>query len=472
MKVCDTQKITIAGAGLAGPLLSILLARKGFDVELFERNPDPRKGRASAGRSINLALAERGRHALKMAGLIDKVDRFTIPMRGRMLHAPDGMLTLQEYGKDESEVIWSTHRVELNRTMLDDAEASNKVRIFFDHKLTGVDWDYRKIACSASGGENPHTHEFNVLIGADGGGSAVRKAMERVADLGVSAEPLEHGYRELTIPPGKNGGFMMDSNALHIWPRGGFMLIALPNSGGSFTVTLFLSKHEDPGFEHLEDWQSQQQFMQQQFPDAMALLSDLEADFRDNPVGLLGTVRCKKWYHRDIALLIGDAAHAVVPFHGQGMNAAFEDCTELMDCLQDKNQEWETVFHRFQERRIAHANAIADMALENYQIMRESVRDPGFLLRKELEHELERRFPQRFIARYSLVMFHRLPYAQVYRRGEHQANILDQLLAGTESLKDVDFELAARLIENQLNEISEPAGSLLDLTDRSERKSI
>jgi kynurenine 3-monooxygenase len=449
-KIRDTEKITIVGAGLAGSLLAVLLAKKGFQVDLFERNHDPRKAGPATGRSINLALAERGRHALRLAGLIEEVDRFTIPMRGRMLHSIDGRLTLQKYGKDESEVIWSTHRAELNKVMLNAAEASDKVRIFFDHIVTSIDWETNSLNCAAPADENSHAHQFEVLIGADGGGSAIRKAMGAVTDLGVSEDILEHGYRELSIPADEAGEFQMDPNALHIWPRGGFMIIALPNSGGSFTVTLFLSNHENPGFEHLKDWPSQQQFIEKHFPDIKSLLNDLEADFRDNPVGLLGTVRCKKWYFKDKALLLGDAAHAIVPFHGQGMNAAFEDCSEFIGSLDNPDREWLEVFTDFQDRRIDHANAIADMALENYLIMRESVRDPKFLLRKELEHELERRHPQRFIARYSLVMFHRLPYAQVFQRGQQQAGILDDLLADANTLNDVDFEYAARLIDGQL----------------------
>ncbi|MFT5140876.1 MAG: kynurenine 3-monooxygenase [Rhodothermales bacterium] len=452
-KIHDTKKITIIGAGLAGTLLSVLLAKRGFQVDLFERNHDPRKSGPAAGRSINLALAERGRYALRLAGLLEEVDRFTIPMRGRMLHSIDGTLTLQKYGKDESEVIWSTHRAELNKTMLNAAEASDRVRIFFNHTVTAVDWETNTLHCINPEKEKSHSHQFEVLIGADGGGSPVRKAMGAVTDLGVSEDILEHGYRELSIPAGVSGEFQMDQNALHIWPRGGFMLIALPNSGGSFTVTLFLSNHENPGFGHLKDWPQQQQFIEQHFPDIKFLLGDLEADFRDNPVGLLGTVRCKKWYLNDKALLLGDAAHAIVPFHGQGMNAAFEDCSEFIDCLENQNRGWEEFFEDFQEKRIDHANAIADMALENYLIMRESVRDPNFLLRKELEHELERRHPQRFIARYSLVMFHRLPYALVYQRGQLQAGILDRLLADADVLKDVDFELAARLINEQLDKL-------------------
>jgi kynurenine 3-monooxygenase len=280
--------------------------------------------------------------------------------------------------------------------------------------------------------------------------------MQQSGDLGVSEDLLEHGYKELHIAPAADGSFVMDANALHIWPRGGFMMIALPNADSSFTVTLFLSNRGDPGFEAMPDWKSQKAFMHQYFPDAIPLLDDLERDFRENPVGLLGTIRCRKWHLDGKAVLLGDAAHAVVPFHGQGMNAAFEDCVEFMDCLEQGADNWEALFERFQQRRVNHANAIADMALENYQVMREAVRDPRFLLRKELEHELERRHPARFIARYSLVMFHRMPYADVYQRGKVQASILDQLLEHAGKLGDVDFDLAARLVDGQLNKIKLP----------------
>lgn len=457
MSIDNTSKITIAGAGLAGTLLAVLLAKKGYSVEVFERNPDPRKTGATAGRSINLALAERGRHALRQAGLLAEVDTYTIPMRGRMLHDLEGNLTLQPYGKNDSEVIWSTHRARLNRTMLDAAEASGRIRLFFDHRLAGVDWDRQVLTCTDSKEEKVHEHSFDVLIGTDGGGSAVRKAMQQVVDLGVSEDLLEHGYKELHIKPAADGDFVMDANALHIWPRGGFMMIALPNSDSSFTVTLFLSNHGDPGFDAMPDWQAQRAFMRQYFPDAIPLLEDLERDFQENPVGLLGTIRCRKWHLDGKAVLLGDAAHAVVPFHGQGMNAAFEDCVEFMDCLEHGAHSWEDLFKRFQARRIDHANAIADMALENYLVMREAVRDPRFLLRKQLEHELERRHPARFIARYSLVMFHRMPYAEVYQRGKVQAAMLDQLLEHANSLAGVDFDLAARLVDGQLSEISLPA---------------
>jgi len=458
MRISEARKVTIAGAGLAGSLLAVLLSRRGFAVEVFERNPDPRGSGSAAGRSINLALAERGRHALREAGLLDEVDQYTIPMRGRMLHALDGELTLQPYGKDESEVIWSTHRARLNRSLLDAADRDEGVTLYFDHKLVGVDWDARTIACTSPGGGESHAHEFDVLVGADGGGSALRAAMSEVTELGVREELLDHGYLELTIPPGPGGYYQLDPHALHIWPRGGFMMIALPNADRSFTVTLFLANDGDPGFRQLEAWPAQERFMREHFPDAVPLITGLREEFRENPVGLLGTIRCRGWHYRGLAVLLGDAAHAVVPFHGQGMNAAFEDCAEFVRCLDQGDLDWESVFVDFQQRRIDNANAIADMALENYGIMREAVRDPRFLLRKTLEHELERRHPDRFVARYSLVMFHRLPYAEAYRRGEIQAEILDELLERADSLDEVDFDRAAELVNARLVQLLQEPG--------------
>ncbi len=450
--------VTIIGAGMAGTLLAVLLAKRGYPVELFERNPDPRSGDAPAGRSVNLALGERGRHALKTAGLLDAVDAFSIPMRGRMLHDLEGETRLQPYGKDESEVIYSVHRARLNECLLDAADALDNVRIHFGHRLERVDWD-AGLACFAGPGKRSETtdefaHPFNVLIGTDGAGSALRRCMGEMADLGVNEELLETGYKELTIPAGANGKHQLDPNALHIWPRGGFMLIGLPNANGSFTMTLFLDNEAGdnvPGFDQLSDWPAQRAFMTGNFPDAVPLMPNLEAEFRDNPIGLLGTIRCQLWHLDGRALLIGDAAHAIVPFHGQGVNAAFEDCVALMDCLDGTPGGWAEVFRTLQARRLDNADAIADMALENYEIMRESVRHEGFLLRKALEHELERRHPDHFVARYSLVMFHRVPYAEAYRRGEIQAEILDELLAGASDLDDVDYERAGKLIKQQLD---------------------
>jgi len=278
----------------------------------------------------------------------------------------------------------------------------------------------------------------------------LRRAMDAEQPLGVSEELLDHAYLELTVPPAEDGEFALAPDALHIWPRGGFMMIALPNADRSFTGTLFLPREGDVSFERLGDWLHQADFFQLHFPDALPLLPMLRQDFADNPVGLLGTVRCKHWHLGGKAVLLGDAAHAIVPFHGQGMNAAFEDCVELAKLIEDRDASWESIFTRFQARRIDQANAIADMALENYLTMRSSVRDPVFLLRKQLEHELERRHGDRFVPRYSLVMFHRGPYADAYRRGETQAAILDELLEGAGTLDEVDFARADELIRERL----------------------
>lgn len=449
--------VTIIGAGMAGVALAILLAKRGYTVELFERNPDPRLGGAPAGRSVNLALGERGLHCLKLCGLLETVHEFAIPMRGRMLHDPAGNTRLQPYGKDDSEVIYSVHRARLNECLLNAASALDRVSLNFDRELQEIRWDEKeaRFVNRKSAGDQQWSvirHRFETLIGADGGGSVVRKHLEKALGIRFSEELLDTGYKELTIPAVADGSHQLDPNALHIWPRGGFMLIGLANADGSFTMTLFLDNKgtaEQPGFDQLEDWPAQKAFMEKEFPDAVPLLADLEEEFRDNPIGLLGTVRCRLWHLGGKASLIGDAAHAIVPFHGQGVNAAFEDCVEFIDCL-EAGSEWDAVFEELQLRRRDNANAIADMALENYDIMRESVRHDGFLLRKELEHELERRFPGHFVARYSLVMFHRIPYAEAYRRGEIQAQILDELLADAEALEDVDFALAGEIINTRL----------------------
>lgn len=452
------RTVTIIGAGMAGTLLAVLLAKRGFHIELFERSPDPREGKSPAGRSVNLALGERGRHALKLGGLLAEVDEFSIPMRGRMLHDLQGATRLQPYGKDESEVIYSVHRAQLNQCLLDAASSQENVSIWFGHELKEIDWRAKRLGFvdPKSADQRQYTlrwRPFDTVIGTDGAGSALRKAMQSETDLGVSEELLATGYKELTIPAGPDGSHQLDPNALHIWPRGGFMLIGLANADGSFTMTLFLDNEgrgDMPGFDQLEEWPAQGKFMEQHFPDAVPLMPRLEDEFRENPVGLLGTIRCRRWYLGGEALVIGDAAHAIVPFHGQGVNAAFEDCVELLDCIGDGDRDWEDVFAELQSRRRENAEAIADMALENYDIMRESVRHEGFLLRKALEHELERRHPNRFIARYSLVMFHRIPYAEAYRRGEVQAEILDELLEGANDLDDVDYGRAAEYISTRL----------------------
>jgi kynurenine 3-monooxygenase len=408
----------------------------------------------SAGRSINLALAERGIHALKLAGVFEEIQPELVPMRGRMLHALDGSLELQPYGSRENEVIYSVSRAGLNQCLITAAETHQPVNFTFDAPCESIDLSSGQLTLHTPGGGE--TVPFEVLIGTDGAGSVVRSAVMAATDGNCSSDFLDHGYKELCIPAGPDGSWQIDGRALHIWPRGGYMLIALPNTDGSFTLTLFLANEGDPSFHALQDPQAARAFFAAQFPDALALIPDLEADFRDNPTGLLGTVRCWPWHiHGDAhaALLVGDAAHAIVPFHGQGMNAGFEDCVVLCECLDHCGDNtlsgWKDAMLEFAQRRKPDADAIAEMALDNYIVMRDSVRDPKFHLRKQLEFELERRFPERFIPRYSMVMFHRMPYSAALQRGRVQADLLDELLQDVDVIDAVDFEHAALLIKRQ-----------------------
>lgn len=443
----DPRRITVVGAGLAGSLLAVLFARRGFEVDVFERNPDQRTTPTPAGRSINLALAERGRHALRQAGLIEKVDRFAIPMRGRMLHEPGRPPRLQRYGSRPGEVIWSVHRARLNRALLDAADQAG-VALHFDRRLVDADFE-RRLARYASGNGTMHELDFDVMIGADGAGSAVRAAVMRVRDLGLREVGLDHGYKELGMPAA-DGEFALEPEALHIWPRGDFMMIALPNPDKSFTATLFLPETGDPSFAQLQSWPAQRAFMQREFPDAVALMPRLNEDFARNPVGFLGTVYLDRWHLEDRVLLVGDAAHAIVPFHGQGMNAAFEDCVILADMFTGPDQD--RVFEAFFQARKPDADAIAQMAMENYAEMRAAVRDPRFHLKKELEWALEERLPGRFIPRYSMVMFHRIPYREAHERGAIQADILERFTSSASGMADIDLEEAVAVCRARLPE--------------------
>lgn len=451
MRINDTRKVTVIGAGLAGSLLAIYLGGRGFEVELFESRPDMRRGVTPAGRSINLALAERGLHALREVGLCETVERFAIPMRGRMLHEQTGRLQFQPYGKPDRECIFSVPRGHLNIALLDEAEATGKVSVHFRHKLDHLDFE-RGLASFVN--EDDGSRErvaLGPVIGADGAGSAVRDCLSRYTELGVASEILDHGYKELSVPPGADGDFQLQPNALHIWPRGGYMLIALPNPDKSFTATLFLPTAGEPGFDQLTRPERVESWFRREFPDAVPLMPDLVQDFMNHPLGFLGTVRCRRWHQGDQALLLGDAAHAIVPFHGQGMNCAFEDCSVLNRCLENTDRSWAELFAEFERLRLENTNAIAAMALENYVEMRSSVRDPKFHLKKQLEQVLEQRHPERFIPRYSMVMFHRIPYAVAHERGKIQEAILDELVADREDIEKVDLRLAERLIEEKLS---------------------
>ncbi len=456
----SSEPITIVGAGLAGSLLAVELARLGQSVTVYERYPDPRRQQAPAGRSINLALAERGRSALARAGLLEQIEEFALPMAGRMLHDPSGDTRLQPYGQQDDEVIWSVHRGNLNLALINAAERAG-VSLHFDRQLDSVDFQNRRLAFRDSN-DQPHQADFRLAIGADGAGSALRQAMDRIHPVGQREEPLGHGYLELTIPPGEDGQFQLESDALHIWPRGGYMMIALPNPDASFTCTLFLATagdNDQPGFDQLSDPADMRRFLKANFADAVSLMPNLDQELAEHPVGYLATLYVDRWHLDDRAVLIGDAAHAIVPFHGQGMNAAFEDVIALADCLTDcmtdslvtKSAD-EKVLADFVAERKPNADAIAAMALDNYLEMRDRVRDPRFHLIKELEWALENRLPGRFIPRYQMVMFHpEISYAEAWRRGERQRELLESLTDGRDSISEVDLDRAEARVVRELD---------------------
>jgi len=445
--------ITLIGSGLVGALLAQQLARRGFTVDVFEKRPDPRKAGFVGGRSINLALAERGLQALRTAGLADQVMQRAVMMRGRMVHTRDGRSGLQRYGVDDSEVIWSVSRGALNMLLLDAAEAAG-VRLHFGQSLHDADFGAGRIRLIDEQGAQRDI-DAPVVIGADGAGSALRMAMNTHSPLGERVEALGHAYKELEIPPGSKlsadllreaGGhdqFALEPHALHIWPRGGYMCIALPNTEGSFTVTLFLpAQGPHPSFATLPTATEAEAFFRDDFPDLLPLIPDFAEDYDSHPVGSLSTLYLDRWHIDGRALLIGDAAHAIVPFHGQGMNCGFEDTVVLADLLAEQPHDTAGVFGQFQRIRQPNANAIAAMAVENYVEMRDSVADPHYLAKRELGALLAERAPQHFMARYRMVTFTHLPYAYAFERGRAQDQLLQQLLRGSTEAASVNLDAA------------------------------
>ncbi len=445
------RTVTILGAGLSGALMAIFLARQGRRVRLYERRPDLRKVDMDAGRSINLALADRGIHALKQAGVFADVEPLLIPMRGRVLHAADGALTFAAYGQRPHEVIHSVSRPGLTRVLLDHAQKHYRINPRFLQAARSLDFERDELVMLDEVSGDLYSHALGPLIAADGAGSIVRRAMTAQLGVRVAEEMLEHGYKELTLPAGTAHEHRIERNALHIWPRGGFMLIALPNTDGSFTVTLFLAlKGAAESFAALDTRPTIEAFFQSHFPDVAPLMPGLAREFLENQVGRMGTVRTDRWAANGSAVLLGDAAHAIVPFHGQGMNACFEDCYEL-DRLLRSCSDWATAFGEFAATRRPNTDAIATMALENFLEMRDTVRDPKFMLRKNLSFELERRFPNRFIPRYSMVMFHHeIPYRLAFERGELQEVVVRQLTDPAETLEEISPEAMRAAVEAHL----------------------
>ncbi len=446
--MAEPRHITIVGAGLAGALLATLLGRRGWSVDVYEKRGDPRVSGYAGGRSINLALAERGRHALRLAGGDDEVMAQAVMMRGRMVHFLDGRTDLQRYGKDDSEVIWSVHRGELNLILLDIAQQAG-VRLHFHRGLAGVDFSARKASFRDERDGSLHAVAFDSLVGADGAGSALRAAMAQETDLGERTEFLGHSYKELEIPPAADGGFSIEPNALHIWPRGRYMCIALPNDEHTFTVTLFLPNEGEPSFASVRNGAGARALFERDFADALPLIPHLERDFEQNSTGLLATLYLDNWRLDDRAVLLGDAAHAMVPFHGQGMNCAFEDCVALAGHL-DRNQDRAAAFAAFQQERLPNARAIQQMALENYLEMRDRVDDDDYLLQRALERTLAERHPDRFVPRYAMVTFRRLPYALAFERGLVQRELLVELTRGHASLDTLDWNAVDARVRERL----------------------
>jgi kynurenine 3-monooxygenase len=442
--------VNIVGAGLAGALLALLFAKRGFKVRLFERRPDPRETDAEVGRSINLALAARGIRALERAGVMDRIHPLLIPMRGRMVHDTSGATALHPYGQREHEVIYSVGRAALNRVLIEEAARHDNVEMHFEQTCIAALPESNTLRFHNRKDRTEYDEPLAPTIATDGAGSAVRTSLARTQQVTVREDWLDHDYKELTIPA-HAGRHVLDATSLHVWPRGGFMLIALPNTDGSFTATLFLSRTGQNSFESLKDPAAVDEFFKREFADAVPLMPNLLEEFAAHPQGQLGTVHLDPWHIGGTVLLLGDAAHAIVPFHGQGMNAAFEDCI-VLDGLLDHHNDWETLFTEFEHSRHPDAAAIAEMALENYTEMRDTVLDAGFVRRKAIAMELERRFPDRFIPRYSMVMFHpEIPYAEAQRRGRVQAEILAELDSKRDATGSTDPNLAETLVRDRLD---------------------
>ncbi len=443
------KETVIIGAGLVGSLLSIYLSRRGYQVKIFERRPDMRKESISAGRSINLALSDRGIKALEEVGIMDEIKKIAIPMHGRYIHNADGSTAFQPYG-NEGQFINSVSRGELNKKLMDLAE-KNGAEIFFNQKCESINWKTNTVHFENSGGQLS-TVNYQLLFGSDGAYSASRLTHQLQHDrFQYQQYFIDFGYKELCIPPGPNGAFLLDKNALHIWPRGNYMLIALPNTDGSFTCTLFFPFEGNPSFASLDTKEKVNEFFKATFADAFNLMPALADDFFSNPTSSLVTVKCFPWVRDDRFALIGDAAHAIVPFFGQGMNCGFEDCSVLNSLIDKHDENWQKILQEYQTLRKPDADAIAELALNNFVEMRDKVADPKFLLQKKIEASFSKKYPGKWTPAYAQVTFSpHIRYSEALKNSARQEAIMQQVMA----MPGIEQNWQDEAIEKKILELS------------------
>ena len=438
------DKIVIVGAGLVGSLQAVLMAQKGYQVEIYESRPDLRNVELKGGKSINLALSNRGWKALEMAGMADDVNDVCIPMYGRRMHAIDNTLSYQPYGK-ENEAIYSVSRGDLNKKMLLKASEYENVKFFFNYRCRDLDIKTNTLTFEDANGKFIEV-KADRIFGTDGAYSAVRNRLMRTDRFNYSQEYLKHGYKELLLPANADGTHKLDKNALHIWPRGEYMLIALPNFDGSFTCTLFFPFEGKYSFKSLDTDDKVVAFFQEQFPDFTEMFPELIQEYHENPTSSLVMVKCDPWNYEDKILLMGDAAHAIVPFYGQGMNAGMEDCSVFMEMLADYGEDWDKLFHDFAAVRKPDGDAILELALQNYIEMRDLVGDEDFLLRKKIEKKIFEKHPTKWMPLYSQVTFSHIRYSDALKTGKKQEKIMD----GVMSLPNIHEIWDSEEIENQI----------------------
>lgn len=421
------EKIAIVGAGLVGSLQAILMAQKGFDVSVFERREDLRKAKLISGKSINLALSDRGWKALELAGIADDIHAIAIPMYKRCMHALDGTLTYQPYGR-EDQAIYSVSRGGLNQRLMNLADNYPNISYHFDRKCEDLDLASNTLSFRNTREQVSEKHSFDRIFATDGAFSAVRMRMQKSTLFDYSQKYLDHGYKELVIPANEDGSHKLDKNCLHIWPRGEFMMIALANLDGSFTCTLFFPMKGETSFNTLKTREQVADFFQKTFPDVVPMMPTLLDDYFENPTSSLIMVRCDPWNYQDKVLLLGDSAHAIVPFYGQGMNCGFEDCTVFDEMFREANGNWTGLLGRFSEQRVPDGNAILDLALMNYVEMRDLTADPDFLLRKKIEAKFSKMYPEKWLPLYSQVTFSHIRYSEALRNGQEQEAVMNEVM--------------------------------------------